>query len=141
MCALLRQSSRIRLNGTCWSTKTSPRQSCINVNSAILKRSTSTASNPIFSCIRISPRWTFTSAKNARSRQNTSAISKEHILTHKDLSEVKTYKCGMCSFETKQHSYLKKHTVVHKDISETRGYRCKQCPFNRSIDTASRNMR
>ncbi|XP_023312435.1 zinc finger protein 92-like [Anoplophora glabripennis] len=48
---------------------------------------------------------------------------------HIDFSGVRTYRCDMCSYETKFMSSLKKHQLIHKDSSEVQTYKCDTCSF------------
>ncbi|KAJ8981106.1 hypothetical protein NQ317_007880 [Molorchus minor] len=54
---------------------------------------------------------------------------KRHLLGHKDISEIKTYKCELCQYQTKHRRSLKRHLLSHKDISEVQTFKCETCPF------------
>ncbi|KAJ8913735.1 hypothetical protein NQ315_007452 [Exocentrus adspersus] len=50
-------------------------------------------------------------------------------LSHKDVSEIKQFKCDSCDFRTKGKGSLKKHTLIHKHPSEIQWFKCDVCGF------------
>ncbi|XP_023310762.1 uncharacterized protein LOC111691737 [Anoplophora glabripennis] len=53
----------------------------------------------------------------------------EHLSEHKDPSQIQTYKCNECNFETKYKGNMKKHQLKHEDSSKLHMYRCNDCDY------------
>ncbi|KAJ8937102.1 hypothetical protein NQ318_013060 [Aromia moschata] len=53
----------------------------------------------------------------------------EHMLIHKDASEITTYDCSFCSYKAKRKGDLTRHMLIHKDASEITTYDCSFCSY------------
>ncbi|KAJ8948506.1 hypothetical protein NQ318_000044 [Aromia moschata] len=54
---------------------------------------------------------------------------KEHMLIHKDFSEVTIYQCQLCPYKSKRKGDLNKHILIHKGPSEVTTYDCNICSY------------
>ncbi|KAJ8948542.1 hypothetical protein NQ318_000082, partial [Aromia moschata] len=53
----------------------------------------------------------------------------QHMLTHKDFSEVMSFQCALCPYKSKRKAHVTNHMLTHKDASEVTTYQCSVCSY------------
>nr|XP_023024883.1 zinc finger protein 595-like [Leptinotarsa decemlineata]XP_023024884.1 zinc finger protein 595-like [Leptinotarsa decemlineata] len=54
---------------------------------------------------------------------------RRNVVTLKNPSEIKMYKCDLCQYKSNRFGSVKKHKLVHKNPSEIKMYECDLCQF------------
>ncbi|KAJ8976272.1 hypothetical protein NQ317_001911 [Molorchus minor] len=54
---------------------------------------------------------------------------KNHLLVHRENSDVEMYECETCNFKTKHKESLKRHLLVHREYSKLEMYECEMCHY------------